>query len=110
MEIIQNVHQVPHVIANTYVIIAPRGLTLIDSGLPGSARKILKYISNLGYAPTDLKRILITHADFDHIGGLAALKKMSGARVFSSQVEAQGICIGKSVCQNYPRSSRRFFG
>ena len=96
MEIIQNVHRIPYVIANAYVIIDPHGLTVIDSGLPGSAKKILKYIINLGYAPSDIKRILITHADFDHIGGLAALKKNSGARVFASQIEAPAIGIGRS--------------
>jgi glyoxylase-like metal-dependent hydrolase (beta-lactamase superfamily II) len=104
MEIIQNVHHIPGVIANPYVIIDPDGLTLIDSGIPGSEKKILKYIANLGYAAIDLKRILITHADFDHIGGLAALKKSSAACVYASKIEAAAIAIGRSSRKLRPNS------
>jgi len=102
MEIVQNVHLIPNVIANPYLIIEPASLTLIDSGIPGSEKKILKYIAGLGYEPKYLKRILITHADFDHIGGLAALKKISGANVYASKIEAEAIGNGRSSRQLKP--------
>jgi len=82
-------------------------LALIDAGLPGSHKKILRYLSGLGYARGDLKRILITHADFDHVGGLAALKAASGARVYASAVEAQAIQAGHSSRALKPRSPIR---
>ena len=104
MEIIPNVHLIPNTIANPYLLIDPDGLTLVDAGLPGSDKKILRYLAGLGYAPKDLKRIIITHADFDHVGGLAALKKASGARVFSSPIEAQAIAEGHSTRPLKPRS------
>ena len=91
MEIIPNVHLIPKTVANPYLLIDPDGLTLIDAGLPGSQKKILRYMAGLGYAPADLKRILITHADFDHVGGLAALIKATAARVYASPVEAQAL-------------------
>jgi glyoxylase-like metal-dependent hydrolase (beta-lactamase superfamily II) len=91
MEILPNVHLIPNIVANPYLIIDPDGLTLVDAGLPGSSRKILQYISSLGYTPQDLKRIFITHADFDHVGGLAALKAATRGRVFASPVEAQAM-------------------
>jgi len=94
MEIYPNVHHIPGVTANPYLIIDPTGLLLIDAGLPGSEKKILKYISGLGFKPDDLKRIIITHADFDHVGGLAALKKASGARVYASATEAAAMASG----------------
>src|SRR5512140_1634073 len=96
MEIIPNVHLIDGIVANPYLIVEPGGLTLIDAGLPGSHRKILRYMAGLGHAPRDLQRILITHADIDHIGGLAALKAATGARVFSSAIEAQAIARGKA--------------
>lgn len=102
MEIIKDVHLIPHVIASPYLIIDPDGLTLIDSGIPGSEKKILNYINSLGCKSTEIKRILITHADFDHIGGLAALKKVSGARVYASKIEAEAIDIGRSSRQLKP--------
>ena len=104
MEILPNIHLVPNIVANPYLLIGPDGLALIDAGLPGSHKKILRYLSGLGYAPGDLKRILITHADFDHVGGLAALKAASGARVYASAVEAQAIQAGHSSRALKPRS------
>lgn len=101
MEIIKNIHLIPDVIANPYLIVDSDGLTLIDTGIPGSEKKILHYISNLGYQPRDLKRILITHADFDHTGSLAALKKMSGALVYANAIEAKAIATGWS--SRYPK-------
>ena len=103
MEIIPNVHLIPNTVANPYLLIDPDGLTLIDAGLPGSHRKILQYMSGLGYAPQDLKRILITHADFDHVGGLAALKKATGARVYASPVEAHAMAEGRASRPLKPR-------
>jgi glyoxylase-like metal-dependent hydrolase (beta-lactamase superfamily II) len=103
MEIIPNVHLIPNIIANPYLLIDQDGLTLVDAGLPGSHKKILRYMAGLGYAPRDLKRILITHSDFDHVGGLAALKKATGARVYASPVEAQAMAEGHASRQVKPR-------
>ncbi len=105
MEIIPNVHLIPNTVANPYLLIDPQGLTLIDAGLPGSHRKILRYLAGLGYAPGDLKRILITHADFDHVGGLAPLKAATGARVFASPAEAQAMAEGHASRPLKPRSA-----
>ena len=104
MEIIPNIHLIPNITANPYLLIDPAGLTLIDAGLPGSDRKILRYLAGLGYAAKDLKRILITHSDFDHVGGLAALKAASGARIYASAVEAQAMLDRHASRPLKPRS------
>ena len=49
MEIIANVHLISNVTTNLYLIVDSNGLALIDAGLPGSDKKILKYIT--GYGP-----------------------------------------------------------
>ncbi len=112
MEIIPNVHLIPGIVANPYLLIEPTGLTLIDAGLPGSHRKILRYMAELGYAPRGLRRIIITHADFDHVGGLAALKAATGARVFSNSIEAEAIKTGKASRPLKPKNAfgKVFFG
>jgi glyoxylase-like metal-dependent hydrolase (beta-lactamase superfamily II) len=105
MEIYSNVHLIPKVIANPFLLIDPNGLVLIDAGMPGSDKKILRYITKLGFAPKDLKYIIITHADFDHVGGLAALKKASGARVLASAPEAAAMAEGHSSREIHPTNS-----
>ena len=96
MKIIDNVFVVRGVVANPYLIVDADGLTVIDTGLPRSQKKILAYVAGLGKRAQDVKRIIITHADFDHIGGLAALQAATGARTYASKIEADAIALGKS--------------
>lgn len=103
MKIIDNVYVVPGVVANPYIIDDPDGLTVIDTGLPRSEKKILTYIASLGKSAQDVKRIIITHADLDHFGGLAAMQKASGARTFASKIEADAIANGKSSKEMTPQ-------
>ncbi len=96
MEIVPSVHVIPGNIVNEYLIVEPEGLTLIDTGMPRGEKKIINYIEGLGRSPGDLRRIIITHADGDHVGSLAALKAATGARVYASAPEAQAIAAGRS--------------
>ena len=103
MEIIPNVHLITATFVNMYLIVDPDGLTVIDTGMPGSEKRILKYIANLGRAPSDVRRIIITHSDADHVGGLAALKAATGARVYANAVEAEAIAAGRASREIKPR-------
>ena len=96
MKVTENVFVVPGVVSNTYVVVDADGLTVIDTGLPRSEKKILAYIASLGKSAQDVKRIVLTHADLDHFGGLSALQKASGARTYASQIEADAIAAGRS--------------
>jgi len=96
MKITDTIHLIPNVQANSYLILEPNGLTIIDTGMPFSDKQTLKYIANLGHSPKEIKRILITHADLDHYGCLAALKEASGARTYASQPEAEAMAKGIS--------------
>ncbi len=102
MKIIDNVFVVPGVVANIYILADDDGLTLIDAGLPRSEKKILAYVASLGKSASDVKRILLTHSDLDHVGALAALQKASGARTYASQIEADAIAAGKPSRQINP--------
>lgn len=96
MKIIDNVFIVPKVVSNTYILVDNDGLTVIDTGLPRSEKTILAYIASLGKSVQDVKRIILTHADLDHVGSLSALQKATGARTYASQIEADAIAAGKS--------------
>jgi len=96
MEISPHVHYIKLVGANVFLIVEDDGLTLVDTGMPFSSRKIVDYIRSIGCAPADLKSILITHADFDHVGSVKALKKVNGAKVCASQAAAEALAEGIS--------------
>lgn len=50
-------------------------LVLIDSGMPGNAKKIAEYISGRNLDPKSLSLLLLTHADIDHAGSIWELKQ-----------------------------------
>jgi glyoxylase-like metal-dependent hydrolase (beta-lactamase superfamily II) len=96
MKIIENLFIIPGVLANSYLLVDSDGLTIIDTGLPHSEKKILAYITSLGKSARDVKRIIVTHSDIDHVGSLAALHEATGARTYASRVEAEAITVGES--------------
>lgn len=96
MKVIEQVYVVSGVTGNVYILAGSDGLTMIDTGMPHSEKTILKYLASKGWSARDVKRILITHADMDHYGCLAALQQESGARSFASPIEAQAIARGQS--------------
>jgi glyoxylase-like metal-dependent hydrolase (beta-lactamase superfamily II) len=63
------------------------GLTLIDSLYDDDGQIVLDEIKAMGKQPSDLKQIILTHAHKSHVGGVAALKKASGATVCSHDWE-----------------------
>ena len=72
-------------------------LTLIDTGLPKSEDKIVAAIESIGKKVTDLKHIIVTHCHPDHAGSVAALKRMSGARVYMHPTDAAMVRRGECV-------------
>ena len=74
-----------------------------------SPRKVLRYLGRMGREPSDIVRIIVTHADPDHMGGLADLKAESGARVYASPLEASAIARGTLSRQLKPGPVARMF-
>jgi len=64
----------------SYLITTPAGNILINSNLKTSVPLIQQSIEQLGFRFGDVKILLISHAHFDHDGGSAEIKKLTGAR------------------------------
>jgi glyoxylase-like metal-dependent hydrolase (beta-lactamase superfamily II) len=75
------------VMGRVYALESSDGLTLIDAGLGLAASKVLKQLQASGHSPSDVKRILITHAHPDHTGGLAKLQAATGAQVVAHPLD-----------------------
>lgn len=67
------------------------GLVLIDGGLPQSAPVIAENLATLGFRLEDVRLILLSHAHFDHAGGIAALARASGAEVVAGAPAAAAL-------------------
>lgn len=75
-------------IVNVFLLESSDGLTLIDTGAPNSADRVLQAVGELGQNADDIGHIVLSHAHPDHIGSLAALKKATGAAAYMHPVDA----------------------
>lgn len=82
------------------------GLTLIDTLSSANAQLIVDRLSRLGKRPTDIRRIVLTHAHRAHLGGLARLKQLSGAAIYCHEWEAD-IVAGERKIQCTPLTPMR---
>ncbi len=64
-----------------FLFTGPKGHVLLDGATPQGAAVIEANIAKLGFKLSDVKILLNSHAHFDHSGGLAQLKKDTGAQL-----------------------------
>jgi metallo-beta-lactamase class B len=79
--IIGNVYYVGASDVTSFLIVTPAGDIVLDGGLAQTAPQIEANIQTLGFKVNDVKILLNSHAHFDHAGGLAELKKATGAKL-----------------------------
>jgi glyoxylase-like metal-dependent hydrolase (beta-lactamase superfamily II) len=96
MQIVPNVYRIKNPISNCYLIVEDDGLTLIDAGVSSAYGGISAFTQSICKAPQDLIRILLTHADVDHVSTAMALKQESGAKIFASRIAAEALAEGHS--------------
>jgi glyoxylase-like metal-dependent hydrolase (beta-lactamase superfamily II) len=76
--------------ANVFFLLDSK-LTIVDTGFKGRAMHTLKEARLHGYRASDITNIIITHHHADHMGSLAELKKLTGARVIAHPSDAPHI-------------------
>jgi glyoxylase-like metal-dependent hydrolase (beta-lactamase superfamily II) len=91
VELIQltpRLHFIQFPVGHAYLWHDPDGLTLIDTGLPGSAPHIAAAIQRVGYQPADLRRLVLTHFHPDHIGAAADIAGWGDVEVLAHHADA----------------------
>ncbi|WP_066553893.1 subclass B3 metallo-beta-lactamase [Croceicoccus bisphenolivorans] len=93
-----------HVHANTYyvgtcgisaiLIAGDEGHVLIDTGSDVGADAVLANVAQLGFAPGDIRVLLISHEHHDHAGGVARTAERTRARVMANDIAAQVLKAG----------------
>ena len=78
----------------SYLITTPKGHFLLDGGFAETAPQIEHNIEQLGFKLGDVKILLSSHAHLDHAGGLAELKKVTGAKLVASERDAESLRKG----------------
>lgn len=71
-----------------YLITTSKGNILINTGLAASTPLIKASIEALGCRFNDIKILLTTQAHFDHMGAMAAIKKLTGAKMMVDEKDS----------------------
>lgn len=93
-QVVGNIYYVGTYDLACYLITTPQGHILINTGLASSADQIRQHVQALGFKMTDIKILLTTQAHHDHVGAMAAIKKMTGAQLFVDEKDAPVLADG----------------
>jgi metallo-beta-lactamase class B len=86
-KLLGNIYWVGSYDLSTYLITTPQGHFLINTGVGDTAEKIKASVEQLGFRMSDVKILTATHGHWDHVAGMADLKKMTGAALVVSEPE-----------------------
>jgi glyoxylase-like metal-dependent hydrolase (beta-lactamase superfamily II) len=86
-EVVDGVIEIPIGYVNAYVVVDD-GVVLVDTRIPGRADKVARAVEAARRPIGDVHTILLTHWHPDHIGGVAELRRRSGARVVAHAIDA----------------------
>jgi glyoxylase-like metal-dependent hydrolase (beta-lactamase superfamily II) len=77
-------------------------VTLIDMGVAKSGSKVMAALESIGSGPSDVTRLMLTHAHADHAGGAAYVARQTGREFGIHAEDAAYAAAGK----NPPRDPR----
>jgi len=103
--VIDNIYYVGSRGIPSYLITTPDGHIVLDGGMPHNAPQILANITKLGFKTTDVKILLNSHAHFDHSGGLAELKRETGAQLMAHKGDVESLESGLYAGSENPNYS-----
>ncbi|HKO59059.1 MAG TPA: MBL fold metallo-hydrolase, partial [Thermoanaerobaculia bacterium] len=92
--IVGNVYYVGASDVTSYLIATPKGHIVLDGGFAQTAPMIVANIRKLGFDPRDVRLILNSHAHLDHAGGIAELRRVTGAKFLASAPDAGQLARG----------------
>jgi glyoxylase-like metal-dependent hydrolase (beta-lactamase superfamily II) len=88
MQLAPSLHQIGSDVVNCYLLEQNGQLTLVDAGLPGQWRELQQELRRMGRSLDDIRAVLLTHGDTDHIGFAARLHREHGTPLYVHQLDA----------------------
>lgn len=88
MELAPHLHRIGNDIVAAYLVVLPEGITVIDAGLPGHLADLRAELAGVGRPLSDIKGIVLTHGDSDHLGFAERLRREYGIPVFVHTADA----------------------
>ena len=95
MELAPHLRRIGSDIVAAYLVHTPEGVTLIDAGLPRLWPELLAELKAIGRTVDDVRGVVLTHGDSDHIGFAERLRREHGVPVFVHEADAERAKGGK---------------
>ena len=99
-EVVDGVIEIPIGYVKAYAVVMDDGVVLVDTGLPGRADKVARAIVEARRQIGQVHTILLTHWHPDHVGGVAELRRRSGARIVAHAEDALRISGAEPGARN----------
>ena len=99
MQIARGLHRVGSEIINSYLVVEQDGVTIIDAGLRGYWKLLAAELSTIGKTLEDVRALILTHGDTDHIGFAAQLHREAGiaAYIHPADVDRARLKVKKPI-------------
>jgi glyoxylase-like metal-dependent hydrolase (beta-lactamase superfamily II) len=88
MKIARGLHRIGSDIVNSYLVVDGGGVTIIDAGLPRYWTLLKRELARLGMTLDDVRALILTHGDTDHIGFAARLHGEKGIPAYLHPADA----------------------
>jgi glyoxylase-like metal-dependent hydrolase (beta-lactamase superfamily II) len=88
MKLAPGLHRIGSDVINVYLVVDAAGVTIVDAGLPGHWRELEQELTQLGLSLDDVRGIVLTHGDSDHIGFAERLRRQKGIVVHVHELDA----------------------
>jgi glyoxylase-like metal-dependent hydrolase (beta-lactamase superfamily II) len=114
MQLSPGLRRVGNEIVASYLFIDDRGVTIVDAALPGHHRELIAELADAGLTIDDVRAVILTHGDSDHLGFAERLRRDHGVRVYVHSADADRAKGGEKPPTSFGRGIRpwpivRFF-
>jgi glyoxylase-like metal-dependent hydrolase (beta-lactamase superfamily II) len=83
-----HLHRIGNDIVAAYLVDTDEGVTVIDAGLRGHWRDLNAELASMGRSLDDIRGVILTHGDTDHLGFAERLRRDHGVAVYIHEADA----------------------
>ncbi|WP_406069332.1 MBL fold metallo-hydrolase [Micromonospora sp. NBC_01638] len=88
MRLAPHVRRIGNDIVAAYLVDTDEGVTVIDAGMTGHWRDLRAELSDMGRSVDDIRGVVLTHGDSDHLGFAERLRRDHGVPVYVHEADA----------------------
>ncbi|HYU49692.1 MAG TPA: MBL fold metallo-hydrolase [Candidatus Limnocylindria bacterium] len=88
MRIAPSLHRIGSSLVNSYLVEEAGQVTIVDAGLPGYRGYLRDELGAMGHSLDDVRAIVLTHGDTDHVGFAERLRRERGVPVYVHELDA----------------------